>query len=67
MEGSGGKWQWVAGGGAILLFCILLLFRLGVPGKIVEISHQDVIDAASKAEPKMTMIIKDLLRELKTL
>ncbi|OHE24137.1 MAG: hypothetical protein A2X92_05850 [Syntrophus sp. GWC2_56_31] len=34
MEGSGGKWQWVAGGGAILLFCILLLFRLGVPGKI---------------------------------
>ncbi len=35
MEGSGSKWQWVAGGGAIFLFCILLLFRLGIPGKIL--------------------------------
>ncbi|HSG67821.1 MAG TPA: purine-nucleoside phosphorylase [Bacteroidales bacterium] len=31
---------------------------LGVEGKIVEISHEDVIDAASIAEPKMTRIIK---------
>jgi hypothetical protein len=35
MAGSGSKWQWVAGGGAIFLFCILLLFRLGIPGKIL--------------------------------
>jgi hypothetical protein len=35
MEGSSGKWQWYAGGGAILLFFILLLFRLGIPGKIL--------------------------------
>lgn len=35
MEGSGGKWHWVAGGGAILLFSLLLLIRLGVPGKIL--------------------------------
>ena len=35
MAGSGSKWQWCAGGGAIILFSILLLFRLGVPGKIL--------------------------------
>ena len=35
MAGSGSKWQWVAGGGAIFLFSILLLVRLGVPGKIL--------------------------------
>ena len=34
---------------------------LGVEGKIVEISHDDVIDAASIAEPKMTNIIKSFI------
>lgn len=36
---------------------------LGVEGKIVEISHDDVIDAASIAEPKMTKIIKAFIEE----
>lgn len=36
---------------------------LGVEGKIVEISHDDVIDAASIAEPKMTRIIKTFIEE----
>lgn len=36
---------------------------LGVEGKIVEISHEDVIDAASIAEPKMTRIIKAFIAE----
>lgn len=31
-----GKWKlYVAGGGAILLFCVLLIFRLGIPGKLL--------------------------------
>ncbi|MBM3403629.1 MAG: purine-nucleoside phosphorylase [Bacteroidetes bacterium] len=34
---------------------------LGVHGKIVEISHKDVIDAASKVAPKMTILIKELM------
>ncbi|MBM4312911.1 MAG: hypothetical protein FJ122_03200 [Deltaproteobacteria bacterium] len=34
MAGSKGKWQWVAGGGIIMLFFVLLLIRLGVPEKI---------------------------------
>jgi len=45
-------------------FAFSVISDLGVHGKIVEITHQDVIDAASKVEPKMTQIIKDLLREL---
>lgn len=45
-------------------FAVSVISDLGVPGKIVEISHQDVIDAASRAEPEMTTIIKDLLKEL---
>jgi len=36
---------------------------LGVEGKIVEISHDDVIDAASIAEPRMTKIIKAFIEE----
>ena len=35
MEKSGGTWQWyAAGGGAILLFCVLIVFRLGIPEKL---------------------------------
>ena len=37
---------------------------LGVEGKIVEITHDDVIDAASIAEPKMTAIIKAFIAEM---
>ncbi len=36
---------------------------LGVEGKIVEISHDEVIDSASVAEPKMTAIIKHFISE----
>lgn len=36
---------------------------LGVEGKIVEISHDDVIDAASIAEPRMTRIIKAFIEQ----
>jgi purine-nucleoside phosphorylase len=42
-------------------FAVSIISDLGVPGKIVEISHQHVIDAANSAEPKMTKIIKDLI------
>ncbi len=45
-------------------FAVSVISDLGVLGKIVEISHQDVIEAASRAEPKMTAIIKDLLKKV---
>jgi purine-nucleoside phosphorylase len=44
-------------------FAVSVISDLGVPGKIVEISHQDVIEAASKSEPKMTTIIRELLEK----
>ena len=33
MARSGGRWQWVAGAGAILLFTLLLMIRLDIQGK----------------------------------
>lgn len=45
-------------------FAVSVISDLGVPGKIVEITHQEVIQAASAVEPKMTMIIKELLAVL---
>lgn len=46
------------------VFAISVISDLGVEGKIVEISHNEVIDAASAAAPRMTKIIKELLAEL---
>jgi purine-nucleoside phosphorylase len=45
-------------------FAFSVISDLGVPGKIVEITHQEVIHAASNAEPKMTMIIKELISRI---
>ena len=45
-------------------FAISVISDLGVKGKIVEITHKEVIDAASLAEPEMTRLIKALLAEV---
>jgi purine-nucleoside phosphorylase len=45
-------------------FAFSVISDLGVPGKIVKITHQEVIHAAAAAEPKMTMIIKELIKKL---
>lgn len=45
------------------VFAISVISDLGVKGKIVEISHEEVLDAAATAQPKMTTIIKELLKE----
>ena len=37
---------------------------LGVPGKIVEVTHQDVIREASLVEPRMTKILMELIETL---
>ncbi|MDG1477240.1 MAG: purine-nucleoside phosphorylase [Vicingaceae bacterium] len=41
-----------------------IISDLGVDGKIVEISHEEVQEVAKLAEPKMTLIIKELLDEI---
>ncbi len=45
-------------------FAFSVISDLGVEGKIVEITHQQVIEAASRVEPRMTLIIKELLKDL---
>lgn len=46
------------------VFAVSIISDLGVTGKIVEISHEDVIKAANEAEPKMTLIIRELIAAL---
>jgi purine-nucleoside phosphorylase len=46
------------------VFAISVIADLGVAGKIVQISHKEVIDAASLVEPEMTRLIKALLAEV---
>jgi purine-nucleoside phosphorylase len=45
-------------------FAISIITDLGVPGKIVEISHEEVQKVASKAEKKMTLLIKEMMGKL---
>lgn len=42
-------------------FAVSIITDLGVPGKIEETSVEDVIAVASKQEPKMTLIIRELI------
>ena len=42
-------------------FAISIITDLGVPGKIQEVSVEDVIAVANKQEPKMTKIMKELI------
>jgi purine-nucleoside phosphorylase len=46
------------------VFAVSVISDLGVEGKIVEITHDDVIDAASMVEPKMTLVIKEMIEKL---
>lgn len=46
------------------VFAISVISDLGVEGKIIEITHEKVIDAASHVEPLMTRLIKELLKEI---
>lgn len=42
-------------------FAISIITDLGVPGKIQEVSVEDVIAVANKTEPSMTLIMKELI------
>jgi purine-nucleoside phosphorylase len=46
------------------VFGISIVTDSGVPGEIVEISHEEVQEVAMKAEPKMTLIMKELIRSI---
>ena len=45
-------------------FAISIITDLGVPGKIKEVSLEDILRAAAKAEPKMSFLIKKLIERI---
>ena len=46
------------------VFGISIITDSGVPGEIVEISHEEVQEVAMKAEPKMTLIMRKLIENI---
>jgi len=48
----------------IPVFAMSIITDLGVPGKIVEVTHEEVQKVASKAEAKMTKILKGMIEKL---
>jgi purine-nucleoside phosphorylase len=45
-------------------FGVSIITDLGVPGKIIEMTHEIVQAVAESAEPKMTLIVKELLNSI---
>lgn len=45
-------------------FAISIITDLGVPGKIVKVTHEEIQRIAEIAEPKMTFIMKNLIAEI---
>lgn len=54
----------VARHSGLKVFGISIITDSGVPGEIVEISHEEVQEVAMKAEPKMTLILKKLIENI---
>lgn len=48
----------------IPVFAISIITDLGVKGKIKKVSVQDVIEVANQQEPKMTIIMKELIAKI---
>lgn len=51
----------VANHAGMKVFGMSIITDLGVPGKIVEISHEEVQEVGNKVQPLMTLIIKELV------
>ncbi len=46
------------------VFAVSVISDLGVEGKIIEISHEEVIAAVARVTPKLVTLIKDMVKEL---
>tara|TARA_Y100000813_G_scaffold67129_1_gene47372 strand:+ start:1699 stop:2511 length:813 start_codon:yes stop_codon:yes gene_type:complete len=49
---------------SIPCFAISVITDLGVPGKIQKVSHEEIQKVAEVAEPKLTLIIEELIKTL---
>jgi purine-nucleoside phosphorylase len=54
----------VARHGGMRVFGLSIITDLGVEGKIVEVSHEEVLQIASDQEPKLSLIVKEVIRGL---
>ncbi len=54
----------VANHAGIRVFGMSIITDLGVPGKIVEVTHEEVQKIGNKVQPLMTQIMKELVAEL---
>lgn len=54
----------VAKHGGMRVFGVSIVTDLGVEGKIVEVTHEEVQHIASAAEPKMSLIVKEVIRTM---
>ena len=45
-------------------FGMSIITDLGVPGKIVEISHEEVQQIGDAAQPKMTFLMTELIKTI---
>lgn len=53
----------VANHAGIKCFGISIVTDLGVPGKIVEVTHEEVQEIGNKVQPMMTLIMKELIQD----
>jgi len=51
----------VARHASIPVFAASIITDLGVEGIVENVSHEEVLEAAKAAEPKLTLIVKELL------
>lgn len=54
----------VANHGGMRVFGISIITDLGVEGKIVEVTHEEVQEIGNRAQPLMTQIMKELVEEI---
>ena len=54
----------VAKHGGMRVFGVSIVTDLGVEGKIMETTHEEVQQIAAIAEPKMSFIVKEVIRSM---
>lgn len=54
----------VARHGGMRVFGISIVTDLGVEGKIIEVTHEEVQHIAAAAEPKMSLIVRELIKSM---
>lgn len=54
----------VAKHGGMRVFGVSIVTDLGVEGKIIEVTHEEVQHIAAAAEPKMSFIVKEVIRAM---